>query len=140
MPIYMDRHDLPVSINAEEVARLHQEDLKIEAEFGCKGLTYWYDDHRKLAFCLIEAPDQSALQQMHNHAHGAVPNSIIEVNPSVVSSFLGRISDPEKASGADLESKVKGNYYGLKSNNTTSPKHAIRILFWMFFVTTNKKR
>ena len=53
----MDRHDLPESVNAEHVAHIHQEDLKIEHEFGCKGLTYWFDDKRKTAFCLINAPN-----------------------------------------------------------------------------------
>ena len=95
MPIYMDRHDLPESVNAEEVARLHQEDLKIQHDFGCKGLTYWFAGQRKTAFCLIQAPNKQALIDMHNHAHGAVPNSIIEVDPNLVESFLGRIEDPE---------------------------------------------
>lgn len=102
MPIYMDRHDLPESVSAEEVARLHQEDLKVEDEYGCKGLTYWFDDQRKTAFCLVKAPNKKALQDMHKHAHGDIPNSIIEVDPSIVESFLGRIEDPEKAMNADL--------------------------------------
>ena len=56
MPIYMDRHDLPESVTAEEVARLHQEDLKIEHKFGCKGMTYWFDEVRK--YCLL--PDSGS--------------------------------------------------------------------------------
>ena len=91
----MDRHDLPETVNAEHVARIHQEDLKVEKEFGCRGLTYWFDERRKTAFCLIEAPDKGALEAMHNRAHGGIPNSIIEVDPTVVESFLGRIEDPE---------------------------------------------
>ena len=102
MPIYMDRHDLPESVNAEEVARLHQADLKIEDEYGCKGLTYWFDGQRNTAFCLIKAPNKKALQDMHKHAHGDVPNSIIEVDPDVVESFLGRIEDPAKATNSEL--------------------------------------
>lgn len=102
MPIYMDRHDLNDSITAEHVAKIHQEDLKIEHEFGCQGLTYWFDDHRKTAFCLIKAPNKEALKEMHNKAHGAIPNSIIEVDPHVVESFLGRIEDPENKSDSQL--------------------------------------
>lgn len=102
MPIYMDRHDLPESVNAAHVAQIHQEDLKIEHEYGCKGLTYWFDDQRKTAFCLIKAPNKKALQDMHDHAHGAVPNSIIEVDPQIVESFLGRIEDPVKAKNTKL--------------------------------------
>ena len=102
MPIFMDRHDLPESVTAEEVARLHQEDLKIEHKFGCKGMTYWFDEVRNTAFCLIQAPNKKALQDMHNEAHGAVANRIIEVEPSIVESFLGRIEDPAKARNTDL--------------------------------------
>jgi len=102
MPIFMDRHDLPESVTAEEVARLHQEDLKIEHKFGCKGMTYWFDEVRKTAFCLVQAPNKQALQDMHNEAHGAVANRIIEVEPSIVESFLGRIEDPVKAQNTDL--------------------------------------
>lgn len=39
---------------------------------------------------------------MHKNAHGDIPNSIIEVDPSIVESFLGRIEDPVKAMKSDL--------------------------------------
>src|SRR4030095_7445939 len=85
------------AVTAEHIAQLHQQDLKIQEQFGCRGLTYWFDEKRRTAFCLIEAPDARAIQQMHNQAHGQVPHRVIEVDPSIVESFLGRIEDPEKA-------------------------------------------
>ena len=97
MPIYMDRHDVSETVTAENVAQLHQQDLKIQDQFGCRGLTYWFDGKRKTAFCLIEAPDAESLKRMHDQAHGEVPHSVIEVDPHIVESFLGRIEDPEKA-------------------------------------------
>jgi AraC-like DNA-binding protein len=102
MPIFMDRHDVSDSTTAENVARLHQEDLKIQHEFGCRGLTYWFDDQRKTAFCLIEASYKEDILKMHQHAHGQVPHKVIEVDPGVVESFLGRIEDPEKAGNTAL--------------------------------------
>ncbi len=102
MPIYMDRHDVPDNIHAEHVAEMHQQDMKIQHLYGCKGLTYWCDENRKTAFCLIEAPNKKALQDMHNHAHGAVPHQIIEVDDRLVESFLGRIEDPENTAGTEL--------------------------------------
>ena len=102
MPIYMDRHDVSETVTAENVAQIHQEDLKIQDQYGCRGLTYWFDDKRKTAFCLIEAPNEKAIQKMHNKAHGQVPHHIIEVETSIVESFLGRISDPEKAKNSVL--------------------------------------
>jgi len=102
MPIYMDRHDVSDTVTAEHVAQLHQQDLKVQDQFGCRGLTYWFDDKRKTAFCLIEAPGMKALEDMHNHAHGQVPHRIIEVEPSIVESFLGRIEDPKKKQDTGL--------------------------------------
>ena len=98
MPIYMDRHDITEKVTSAQIAEMHQEDLKIQDQFGCRGLTYWFDSVRNTAFCLIEAPDMAAVTAMHAHAHGQVPGRIIEVNPSLVESFLGRIEDPEKPS------------------------------------------
>ncbi len=102
MPIFMDRHVVSETITAEIVAQIHQEDLKIQHKYNCRGLTYWFDDARKTAFCLIEAPDRNAIIEMHHHAHGNVPHQIIEVNKTIVESFLGRIEDPEKAPNTTL--------------------------------------
>lgn len=102
MPIYMDRHDIPEEITAEHVAQMHQEDLKVQHLYDCKGMTYWCDENRNTAFCLVEAPNKEALQKMHNHAHGEVPHQIIEVDKNLVESFLGRIEDPEKQNNKAL--------------------------------------
>jgi len=98
----MDRHDVSEDTKAEDIAQIHQEDLKIEHKYGCRGFTYWFDGHRKIAFCLIEAPNKEAIQKMHAEAHGDIPNSIIEVNDTIVESFLGRIEDPEKSTNTKL--------------------------------------
>lgn len=96
MPIYMDRHDVSPQVTAEIVAELHRQDLKIQDQFQCRGLTYWFDEKRKVAFCLVEAPSKKAIQRMHQFAHGDIPTLIIEVQPEIVESFLGKIEDPEK--------------------------------------------
>lgn len=96
MPIYMDFHDLPDGVTAAHIAEMHQADLKIEHKYNCRGLTYWCDEKRQTAFCLIEAPNAEAIKELHEKSHGAVPQRIIEVNDILVESFLGRIQDPEK--------------------------------------------
>ncbi len=103
----MDRHDVPENVSPELLAEIHQEDLKIEHEFGCRGFTYWFDNKRKNVFCLIEAPSREAIEHMHKHAHGNVPNTIIEVEPNLVESFLGRISDPDPQNGFIDESPFR---------------------------------
>lgn len=101
MPIYMDRHDIP-GVNAKAVAEAHHEDLKIQDRFNCKGLTYWFDEEKGMAFCLIEAPDKQAVQDLHDFAHGLIPNKVIEVESALVEAFLGRIEDPDTGESADL--------------------------------------
>jgi AraC-like DNA-binding protein len=102
MPIYLDLHEMPDGITAEHVAEMHQADLKLEHKFNCRGLTYWCDEKRQTAFCLIEAPNVKALKDLHNEAHGDVPLKIIEVDGTIVESFLGRIEDPEKSKNTTL--------------------------------------
>lgn len=102
MPIYMDRHDVSEEVTAEIVAQLHHEDLKIQHHYNCRGLTYWFDDERKTAFCLVEAPNKEAIKLMHDQAHGEVPHRIIEVDNALVESFLGRIEDPQKSQDTSL--------------------------------------
>jgi class 3 adenylate cyclase len=95
MPLFMDRHNIQ-GATAEEVAQAHHSDLKIQHRHNCRALTYWYDESRGAAFCLIEAPSPAAVNNMHREAHGLIPNQIIEVDGSAVTQFLGRITDPEK--------------------------------------------
>jgi len=102
MPIYMDFHELPDGVTAAHVAEMHQADLKIEHKYNCRGLTYWCDERRQTAFCLIEAPNEQAIIDLHKKAHGDVPQKIIEVNDTIVESFLGRIEDPEKSQNTKL--------------------------------------
>lgn len=94
MPIYMDVHIVP-GVKAKDVAEAHFKDLLHQGEYHCKCMTYWIDEERENIFCLIEAPDKEAVEEMHNRAHGLIPNKIIEVNSTLVESFLGRIYDPE---------------------------------------------
>ncbi len=94
MPIFMDRHDIK-GITAKHVSEVHQADLKVQDKFGCKTLTYWFDEKTGLAFCLVDAPEKNAVTKMHNEAHGVIPNQIIEVQANLVEAFLGRIADPK---------------------------------------------
>ncbi|MDM9628241.1 DUF4242 domain-containing protein [Rhizobium sp. S152] len=94
MPIYMDRHEL-TGTSAADVAEAHLKDLAIQDQYGVKFLTYWFDQHRGTAFCLVDAPDMETAQCVHRDAHGFVATEIVEVSLSAVEAFLGRIHDPE---------------------------------------------
>jgi class 3 adenylate cyclase len=94
MPIYMDRHHLQ-GATAKALADAHQKDLKLQDKYDVKLLTYWFDEGRGSAFCLIDAPAKEKVIQLHEEAHGAIPHKIMEVNPDTVEAFLGRIEDPQ---------------------------------------------
>ena len=96
MPIYMDVHIVP-GVTAKDVAEAHKLDLGIQHEHSCKCMTYWLDEQRESIFCLIEAPSKEAVEEMHNKAHGLIPNKVIEVSSELVETFLGRIYDPADA-------------------------------------------
>ena|SRR2546421_1449696 len=105
MPIYMDVHIVP-GVKARDVAEAHRKDLLHQEEYDCKCMTYWIDEKRENIFCLIEAPDKQAVEEMHNRAHGLIPNKIIEVRSGLVESFLGRIYDPAEAETSDDGLKI----------------------------------
>ena len=100
MPIYMDRHDME-GATAKAVADAHQKDLKLQDKYGVKMLTYWFDESRGSAFCLVDAPDKERVTELHAHAHGEVPHKIIEVDTQTVETFLGRIEDPQPPAGPE---------------------------------------
>jgi class 3 adenylate cyclase len=96
MPVYMDRHYIE-GATQHAVADAHQKDLALQDKYKIKFLTYWFDEARCTAFCLIESPNRNTIEQAHNEAHGSVPNEVLEVDPSVVDAFLGRIKDPPRS-------------------------------------------
>lgn len=136
MPLFLDLHELPEGITAKHVAEMHQADLDLEHKYSCRGLTYWCDEKRKTAFCLIDAPSKQALIDLHENAHGAIPTRIIEVNDTIVESFLGRIEDPEKSKNVSLNiindpafrtlMVLKIKYTTLRTNGISTLKAALR--------------
>jgi len=98
----MDVHIVP-GVKARDVAEAHRKDLLHQEEYECKCMTYWIDEQRETIFCLIDAPNKEAVEEMHGKAHGLIPNKIIEVSDALVESFLGRIYDP-----ADAQTSVDG--------------------------------
>jgi len=93
MPTFMDRHYME-GATRHAVEHAHEKDLAIQDEFGVEIKTYWFDEERGHAFCLIEAPDIDSVRDVHGAAHGSIPHEIIEVDSSLVESFLGKIKDP----------------------------------------------
>ena len=98
MPIYMDRHQ-GEHLTAQAVAEAHAADLKIQDKYDCKFITYWFDEEMDSVFCLVNAPNLSAVRKAHEDAHGFGYNEIMEVDPDIVQAFLGRVKDPSPTAG-----------------------------------------
>lgn len=100
MPIFLDRHDL-AGLTAADIAEAHRHDLEVQGRYGVNFLTYWFDQARGTAFCLIDAPDIETAMRVHDEAHGEVAKHVIPVDLSAVEAFLGRVSDPQPKSEAE---------------------------------------
>ena len=126
MPIFMDRHFIE-GASRRSIADAHEKDLRLQSKFGVKFLTYWFDEERSTAFCLVDAPDKESIQIAHNEAHGDVPHEIITVDPSVVEAFLGRIDDPVAdtgSGGGDIDSAFRAIMFtDLKDSTLMTSKY-----------------
>ncbi len=91
MPLYMDIHNLPGGVSAEDVAKAHTEDVKIEGKYGVHYHKYWVNEKAGKIFCLCDAPDAEAATQVHREAHGMVADKIIEIQPELAEGFLGGV-------------------------------------------------
>lgn len=118
----MDLHIVP-GVNAKDVAEAHSRDVYLEKDHSCSCLTYWIDEIRGHVFCLIDAPNQEAVYELHNRSHGLLPHKIIEVQNDFVESFLGRITDPESGKYTDsgLLMVDDTSYRIIMSVNTPDP-------------------
>ena len=91
MPLYMDIHEVPGGVSAEDVAKAHTEDVKIEDKYGVHYHKYWVNEKAGKIFCLCHAPDAEAATQVHREAHGMVADKIIEIQPEIAEGFLGGV-------------------------------------------------
>jgi class 3 adenylate cyclase len=123
MPLYMDIHELP-GITPEQLAEAHAADLKTQEKYGVKYQKYWVNHRCGKVFCLMEAPNPEAAEQVHREAHGFVGERIVEVQPEVVEAFLGAAET--NANGAVL----------LPSESTDTRDPAIRTVLFTDIVNS----
>src|SRR5213082_3215366 len=91
MPLYMDIHEVPGGVSAEDVAKAHAEDVKIENKYGVHYHKYWVNEKAGKIFCLCHAPNSEAAIQVHREAHGMVADKVIERQPERAEGFLGGV-------------------------------------------------
>jgi class 3 adenylate cyclase len=93
MPLYMDIHELPEGhVSAEDVAKAHAQDVKLEKKYGVHYHKYWVNEKAGKIFCLCDAPNAEAAARVHREAHGMLADKIIEIQPpELADGFLGGI-------------------------------------------------
>ena len=87
----MDIHEVPGGVSAEDVAKAHAEDVKIEDKYGVHYHKYWVNEKAGKIFCLCHAPNAEAATQVHREAHGMVADKVIEIQPELAEGFLGGV-------------------------------------------------
>jgi hypothetical protein len=79
MPLYLDVHHKIEGLTKEAVEQAHQADLATQEPYGVKYLRYWYDTASGRVYCLVEAPNKEAAEEVHRHSHGLLADEINEV-------------------------------------------------------------
>ena len=91
MPLYMDIHNLPDGTTPEDVAKAHAKDVETQRKYGVEYSKYWVNEKAGKVFCLCDAPNAEAAEQVHREAHGLMPDKIIEIQPELAEGFLGGV-------------------------------------------------
>ncbi|HZW38800.1 MAG TPA: DUF4242 domain-containing protein [Ignavibacteriaceae bacterium] len=84
MALFMDMHRHVDGLTADAVAQAHKKDVEIQDQYGVKYLKYWFNDKDGTVFCLCEAPNKQAAEDVHRNAHGLIADDIIEVKEGIV--------------------------------------------------------
>jgi class 3 adenylate cyclase len=85
----MDIHNIAGGITAEDVAKAHADDVKVQEKYGVSYHKYWVNESAGKIFCFCHAPSAEAAIQVHREAHGQLAEKIIQVEPEVADLFLG---------------------------------------------------
>ena len=75
----MDIHKKVDGVTDEAVAAAHLKDLETQDKYGVKYIKYWLDEGTGTIFCLVDAPNKEAAEQVHREAHGLTADEIHEV-------------------------------------------------------------
>lgn len=96
MPTYIDIHDLPGAVTAEDLAKAHLADQQVQGKHGVEYHKYWVNRKNGKLFCMCTAPSAEAAAAVHQEAHGNTALKIIEVTADLADAFMG-------ASDVDLD-------------------------------------
>ena len=79
MPLYMDVHTIDGGVAVADVAKAHEQDVRVQGAHDVNYLRYWVNEAEGKIFCLVEAPSAEAASTVHREAHGLVADVVLEV-------------------------------------------------------------
>jgi class 3 adenylate cyclase len=88
MPLFIDVHELS-GATTDQIAAAHVRDTAIQGDYGVTYVKWWLNPAGGKVFCLCEAPNAQAAEEVHRAAHGLVAERIIEVDPDLAEGMLG---------------------------------------------------
>src|SRR5215471_15960932 len=93
MPTYIDIHDLPSAVTAEDLAKAHNADQQVQGKHGVEYHKYWVNRKNGKLFCMCTAPSAEAAAAVHQEAHGQTALKIMEVTSDIADAFMGASED-----------------------------------------------
>ena len=79
MPLYLDTHEHVPGLTEAAVTGAHARDLEVQGKYGVSYLRYWFDEATGKVYCLAEAPNPEAMEEVHREAHGLLADEIVQV-------------------------------------------------------------
>jgi hypothetical protein len=79
--LFLDSHELgPGKVTVQAAAGAHKRDLATQGKYGVAFKAYWVDEQAGRIYCLAEAPNAAAINQVHKEAHGILAGKVAEVS------------------------------------------------------------
>ena len=88
MPLFMDIHR-NFSGTPHELVEAHNADVATQNPYNVKYLRWWFNDELKSVYCLVEAPNAKAANDVHAASGGLVADEIIPVEAGIVEDLIG---------------------------------------------------
>ncbi|CAN5630813.1 hypothetical protein BH10BAC2_BH10BAC2_14010 [soil metagenome] len=89
MPLYMDYHKI-ANVTVEDVKTAHLADLATQDKYGVKYHQFWVNQETGSVFCLVEGPDASTCELVHQTAHGNLACALTEVEEGFYEKLMGK--------------------------------------------------
>jgi class 3 adenylate cyclase len=89
MPLFMDIHKNVKDTTPQDVAAAHHNDVEAQGTYGVRYLRWWFNQDLGSIYCLVDAPNAQAAEDVHQAANGFVADEIIPIEQGELNNLLG---------------------------------------------------